>query len=308
MSANETPGKEAPPASITETISRILEQGSIAVLATLIAAATDTTANTGLHATTNPTPNTATIGKKLLIDYSTAASKTFGGFGSDELDRAVVQHAIQFFNSKAETRVFRVQEFAPSLSEWSEAQILFERIQLEPCLVICGAGHVGASLAKLAALLGYRVTLIDDRAEFVRRENFPEQRIELVAAASWSEAVRTAVGNGHGVGVAVVTRGHSEDEQCLRAVMEVEADYVGLIGSKRRTNMVLERLRENGAAAERIERVHAPVGLDIGAVTPEEVALAIMAEIVAVRRGGKGASLSAWRRTKEKRRGNEGKG
>ena len=78
--------------------------------------------------------------------------------------------------------------------------------------------------------------------------------------------------------------------------MRVDADYVGLIGSKRRTNIVLQRLREGGAEEERLAKVHAPVGLDIGAVTPEEVALAIMAEIVAVRRGGKGGSLSAWRR------------
>jgi len=87
--------------------------------------------------------------------------------------------------------------------------------------------------------------------------------------------------------VAIVTRGHSEDEQCLRAAMRVDADYVGLIGSKRRTNIVLQRLRENGADEGRLARVRAPVGLDLGAVTPEEVALAIMAEIVAVRRGEK---------------------
>jgi xanthine dehydrogenase accessory factor len=79
-------------------------------------------------------------------------------------------------------------------------------------------------------------------------------------------------------------------------VMTVDADYVGLIGSKRRTNIVLQRLRENGVEEERLAKVHAPIGLDIGAVTPEEVALAIMAEIVAVRRGGRGGSLSEWRR------------
>jgi xanthine dehydrogenase accessory factor len=147
--------------------------------------------------------------------------------------------------------------------------------------------------------MGYGATVIDDRAEFVTRERFPEDRIELVAAENWSDAVRAAVGDGHGTCVAIVTRGHSEDEQCLRAVIDIDADYVGLIGSKRRTNIVLQRLRENGANEERLERIRAPVGLDIGAVTPEEVALAIMAEIVAVRRGGSGGSLSAWRRESE---------
>lgn len=292
MPAHEAPKDNAPPL-ITEAVSRILADGSLGVLATLIAVAPNSTAD----AETNSNPKATTnIGRKLLIDFSTAERASIGGLGSDELDRAARQQATAFSNSRLETRVFRVKEFAPTLGEWSEAQILFERIQLEPRLVICGAGHVGASLAKLAALLGYRVTLIDDRAEFVTRENFPEERIELVATTSWTAAVQTVVGNGHGVCVAIVTRGHSEDEQCLRAVMEVDADYVGLIGSKRRTNIVLERLRESGAAKERLEKVHAPVGLDIGAVTPEEVALAIMAEIVAVRRGGKGGSLSEWRR------------
>lgn len=281
MSANESPGHKAQSNSIPETVSRILQDGSIALLATLLEA--------GANASTN-------VGTKLLVDSSEAAM--VGSLGSEALDNAVVEYAATFLDSKAETRVFQVQEFAPALSEWSEAQILFERIQPEPRLVICGAGHVGASLAKLAGLTGYRVTLIDDRAEFVTREGFPDERIELVATESWSEAVQTAVGNGHGVCVAIVTRGHSEDEQCLRAVMTVDADYVGLIGSKRRTNIVLQRLRESGAAEERLAKVHAPVGLDIGAVTPEEVGLAIMAEIVAVRRGGSGGSLSEWRRSK----------
>jgi xanthine dehydrogenase accessory factor len=286
MSANEAPGNKAESQSISETLSRILQEGSIAVLATLI------------DAPKNPGAN---VGTKLLVLDSASPgsafpSQTSGSLGNEVLDQAVVAHTNTFLESKAETRLLQVKEFAPELGEWSEAQVLFERIQPEPRLVICGAGHVGAALARIASLMGYRTTLIDDRPEFVTREHFPEERIELVAAENWSEAVQAAVGNGHGVCVAIVTRGHSEDEQCLRAVVSVDADYVGLIGSKRRTNIVLQRLRDSGAEEERLEKVRAPVGLDIGAVTPEEVALAIMAEIVAVRRGGEGESLSAWRR------------
>lgn len=277
----QSPENKTESSLISETISRILQDGSMAALATVIETATD---------------NTTSVGKKLLVDNSGVSVSTVGSLGSEKLDQEVVEHARRFLDSKEETRVFQVKDFAPALTEWSEGQILFERIQLEPRLVICGAGHVGASLAKLACLMGYRATLIDDRAEFVTREHFPDRRIELVAAKSWSEAVLAAVGNGHGVCMAIVTRGHSEDEQCLRAAIRVDADYVGLIGSKRRTNIVLQRLRESGADEARIAKVHAPVGLDIGAVTPEEVALAIMAEIVAVRRGGKGGSLSEWRR------------
>ncbi|MDQ2936196.1 MAG: XdhC family protein [Acidobacteriota bacterium] len=268
--------------SISETISRILEEGSIAALATLIEGATN-------------------VGKKLLIEHPRSQRATIGSLGVDALDQAVTEHAAAFLDSGEETRVFQVKEFAPALTECRDAQILFERIQREPRLVICGAGHVGASLAKLASQMGYHATLIDDRAEFVTRERFSEQGIELVAADNWPDAVRAAVGNGHGVCVAIVTRGHSEDEQCLRAIITTEADYIGLIGSKRRTNIVLQRLRENGAEEARLQKVHAPIGLDIGAVTPEEVALAIMAEIVSVRRGGKGGSLSEWRRTDKSR-------
>jgi xanthine dehydrogenase accessory factor len=266
--------------SITETVLRILQEGSVAVVATLIEAA---------NATTD-------VGAKLLIADLGASGQTAGSLGDEVLDRVVGEQAAKFLDSRADTHVFQVEEFAPALTDWSDAKILFERIQPEPRLVICGAGHVGASLAKLASLMGYRATLIDDRAQFVTRQRFPEDNIELVPAEKWSQAVVAAVGDGHGVSVAIVTRGHSEDEQCLRAVVPTDVDYIGLIGSKRRTNIVLQRLREDGADAERLQKVHAPVGLDIGAVTPEEVALAIMSEIVAVRRGGKGGSLSAWRR------------
>src|SRR3712207_2986315 len=177
------------------------------------------------------------------------------------------------------------------------SRVMFERVEPEPHVVVCGAGHVGAALARLAHGTGYRVTLIDDRAEFVSRQRFPDESINLVAASNWTEPVTRAVGAGRGVAVAVVTRGHNEDEECLRAVLQARPDYVGMIGSRRRTNIVLARLSESGFADDDLREVRAPVGLDLGAVTPEEVALAILSEIVAHRRGGTGAPLSAWRRS-----------
>lgn len=265
--------------SIADAVSRVLEQGAIAALATLIAA-----------------PANAVVGGKLLVPDGAALPQ--GSLGDAALDREVTKQATAFLESKIVTRMVPVREFAPSLTQWAEATVLFERIQAEPRVVICGAGHVGAALARFASLLGYRATLIDDRAEFVSAMLFSDDTIELVAAQNWAESLAAAIGNGHGVSVAIVTRGHSEDEQCLREVIYSGVDYIGLIGSKRRTNIVLQRLRDSGAEEKRIEKVHAPVGLDIGAVTPEEVALAILAEIVAVRRGGRGGSLSDWRRSK----------
>lgn len=256
--------------SIALTVSQILESGGTAVLATIISGSEQ-------------------LGAKLLIE---ASGKTTGGLKDDLLDGAVIHQSSVFLNSKHNLQALLVSEFAPTLSNLSQVQVLFERIHPEARLVICGAGHVGAALARVAAVLGYGVTLIDDRAEFVSREVVPDPGIKLVAAESWPDAVTAAIGNGHGVSVAVVTRGHSEDESCMAAVLKTKPEYVGMIGSKRRTKIVLERLRSSGVEAEKLAMVHAPIGLDIGAVTPEEVALAIMAEIVAVRRGGTGSPLS----------------
>jgi xanthine dehydrogenase accessory factor len=259
---------------LTKQIKRVLNNGSTAVMATLMDGA-------------------ELVGAKLLIE---ASGISCGSLGSDSLDHAAREFATSFLASRDQARMVRAGDFAADLTGWEEAKILFERIEPEPRLVICGAGHVGASLASLAALVGYRVTLIDDRAEFLTRDRIPDEKIDLLVAVDWADSVCAAIGNGHGVSVAVVTRGHNEDEACMRAVMTTEADYVGLIGSKRRTNIVLDRLRQAGTDEQHLIKVHAPVGLDIGAVTPEEVALAILAEIIASRRGGTGASLSAWRR------------
>lgn len=274
---------ELPTALLLDAIEHVLDEGSIAALATL----------TKAH---------KNVGAKILVPDSDPA---VGNLGDIDLDKAVAQRAAKFLETRDEAHLFLVREFAPELTEWAEASILFERLQPEARLVICGAGHVGAALARLASLTGYKATLIDDRAEFVVRDLFPDDRIELIAAERWDDAVLRAIGNGRGVSVAVVTRGHNEDEECLRAVITTDADYAGLIGSKRRTDIVLDRLREGGADLEKLRKVHAPVGLDICAVTPEEVALAILAEMVAERRGGSGGSLSSWRREWSREKGNK---
>lgn len=258
---------------IARAIARILEQNSLAVLATLVSAP-------------------RAVGAKLLIDESGAR---VGSLSDRALDEAVAGHAGAFLNSRVEAQTFQISELTDE-QDWRDARVLFERIEPEPRLVICGAGHVGASLARLARFLGYRTTLIDDRTDFVTRERFPDEGIELIAARNWTDAVRASIGRGRGVSVAVVTRGHNEDEECMLAVMSTRPDYVGLIGSKRRTNIVLERLSAAGIAEDRLREIRAPIGLDIGAVSPEEVALAILAEIVTERRGGEGAPLSVWRR------------
>jgi xanthine dehydrogenase accessory factor len=267
---------------ITDTIRDLLESGSAAVLATVI--------------DSEPESTRLPVGAKLIVKES---GETVGGLGNSDLDSAVARHVLTFLKALNDAKTLRVSEFAPELTQLGNVQILFERIEAEPHLVIAGAGHVGAALARLAALVGYRVTLIDDRAEFLTRESFAsstEQGIDLMVAENWSDAVSRAIANGRGVSVAIVTRGHKQDEDCLRAALTANPNYVGMIGSKRRTNIVLDKLREEGADDAKLQRVHAPIGLDIGAVSPEEVALAILAEIVAERRGGSATPLSQSRR------------
>jgi|SRR5262252_6447168 len=259
-------------------ILQLLDDGEVATLVTVL----------------NSSP--LAVGAKLLVK---ADHQTIGDLGAAELNEAAREEAGRFLRGRDHTRAIKVSEIAPTLESFRETLLMFERIETEPRLIIAGAGHVGASLARLAALVGYAVTLIDDRAEFVSRELFAsgsEQGINLIAAGEWNGAMHAAIGNGRGVSVAIVTRGHKQDEDCLRATFAARPDYIGMIGSKRRTNIVLDKLREEGFDTEQLTQVRAPIGLDIGAVSPEEVALAILAEIVAERRGGSGAPLSTWRR------------
>ena len=294
-------GEHGGASSLTAALARVLAEGAIAVLATVVEAPGD--ANR--------------VGAKLLVEENGART---GGTGDAALDQLIARHAPVFLASRAEARTHTVEELSAEnksasesdpatgsqlvtgseLTVWEGVRVLFERVEPEPHVVVCGAGHVGAALARLAHAVGYRVTLVDDRADFVTRARFPEEGIVLVAAESWSESLLEVLGTGRGVSVAVVTRGHNEDEGCMRAVLQVRADYIGMIGSRRRTNIVLERLRETGVDESHLREVRAPVGLDIGAVTPEEVALSILAEIVAARRGGTCAPLSGFRREREK--------
>jgi xanthine dehydrogenase accessory factor len=272
---------------VSSAVEQVLESGSRAVIATVVETVAD-----------GPV-----VGAKLLVRDS---GETVGSLGDTEVDNAVARHAPAFLQTRDEARAIKLRDFAPD-APLADTKILFERVEAEPRLVIAGAGHVGASLARLGALVGHHVTLIDDRAEFVDPEIFSVGThasgmqhaggVRTVAADDWRRAVRDAIGNGRGVSVAIVTRGHKQDEECLRAAIESKPDYVGMIGSKRRTNIVLDKLREEGADENELKKVRAPIGLDIGAVSPEEVAVSILAEIVAERRGGEGASLSSWRRS-----------
>jgi xanthine dehydrogenase accessory factor len=150
-------------------------------------------------------------------------------------------------------------------------------------LIIIGAGHVGQALADLGAMLGFHIVVIDDRAAFANRDRFPTASEIIVrpfeAALDSLKLDRTCY-------VVCVTRGHAFDEIALRAALRQKPRYLGMIGSRRRVRTTLERIEADGVDRTALEQVHAPVGLDIGAETPEEIAVSIMAEIVRERRLG----------------------
>jgi xanthine dehydrogenase accessory factor len=167
-------------------------------------------------------------------------------------------------------------------------EIFVEGFTTPPTLVMVGGGHVGKATADLAYSLGYRVYLVDDRPEFCNEERFPYAEERVVATYDkWTENVDLNVNSF----VVVATRGHRFDDMALESALKTRARYVGVLGSRRKTIMIYRRLLQQGVSLERIKEVYAPIGLNIGALEPEELAVSIMSEIIMVRRGGDGGQM-----------------
>ena len=148
-------------------------------------------------------------------------------------------------------------------------------------LLIAGAGHVGQAIATMAAAIDFDVVVIDDREDFMTAARFPQAR--RVAGPIDRELCRWPI-DPHTF-VVIVTRGHKNDAAALNAVVNSPAAYVGMIGSKRKVRTILEGLEKAGVARDRLLKVHAPIGMEIGAITPGEIAVSVCAELIAVRRG-----------------------
>jgi len=159
-----------------------------------------------------------------------------------------------------------------------------------PTLLVVGAGHVGGFVAKLGKLVGMQVAIIDDRPEFANRERFPEA--DQIICEDFVPAIRSFPID-ETTFIVVVTRGHKQDETSVREVINSKAAYIGMIGSRRRAGAVLKLLRDSGVSREALDRVRTPIGLDIGAETPEEIAVSVIGEIIMTRLGGTGRPLSA---------------
>ncbi len=160
-------------------------------------------------------------------------------------------------------------------------EIFIEPVLPPALLYIFGAGHVAYNLYKIATIAGFEVTVVDDREAYASRERFPDAR-EVIAEDF--DAVIAKLNPPEGAYIVIVTRGHRDDMRILRWAVDARARYLGMIGSKRKTISIYKELEKQGIPAAKFAQVHAPVGLEIGAVTPEEIAVSIVAEMIAERR------------------------
>lgn len=163
-----------------------------------------------------------------------------------------------------------------------QMSVYIEPIEPSPELYVIGAGHVGFHLARMAQQVGFNVHVVDDREKFASRDRFPEAA-EVVAEDIPAWIGRTAI-PAHAY-VVVVTRGHTNDLDAMRGLVTRELRYLGLIGSKAKVARISDQLLADGIAPALLTQVHAPIGLDIGAVTPAEIAVSILSELIAVKHG-----------------------
>lgn len=251
-------------------------------------------------------PDEALIGARLLIAVHAAQ----GGEGESACEVLAADEGIPVDLQEAVTAgageaVRRGRELtrplslpgSPSLADSTEngdagsapaVTVYYEPLLPKPALLICGGGHVGAALCTLGAFLGFEVTVVDDRPEFANPRRHPD------AVATICDDVPSAVRRfpiTPDTSIVIVTRGHRNDAQVLREVIHSPAAYLGMIGSRRKVFVMRDGFLEEGVATlEDFARVHAPIGLDLGATTVEEIALSIAAELVLVR-SGREASL-----------------
>jgi xanthine dehydrogenase accessory factor len=169
-----------------------------------------------------------------------------------------------------------------------QLEVFIEPVEPQNRALIFGAGHISKSIAKLTGLLGFHTSVIDNRESFANRERFPEA--DSVVAGEYEDVFPSLEVNSSSY-IVIVTRGHRDDMRVLRWAVTTPARYIALIGSKRKVIGVVKELEKEGVPRASFDRVFGPMGLDIGALTPEEIAVSVAAEIVAVRRN----AVSNWR-------------
>jgi xanthine dehydrogenase accessory factor len=222
-------------------------------------------------------------GAKLLVRADGALSGTLGGPSTDARIRSDALQALESGEPAMLTYHLDPDSGESVGSCGATLEVFVEPLRPEPRLLVAGSGYVAQALARLAAPLGWRVTLLDDRTEFVRAATLPEGVETLIGEMTEHLIERhpdpmTAV--------VIVTRGHRADQEVLRAALDTMAGYVGMIGSVSKVRAIFRNLLRDGMTEESLARVHAPIGLNLRAETPDEIALSIAAELLLWRRGG----------------------
>jgi len=226
-------------------------------------------------------------GAKLLV-YP--GGSTRGTLGNAALDLLVAEDAERaIWNGDAGTHTYSVESETGALA----FDVFIEGFPPPPTLLIVGAGHIAIPLTTFAKTLHYRVVVIDARAAFATRERFPHAD-ELIVA--WPDEVLQEMDLNPSTSVAVLTHDPKFDEPTLQVVLSRKVGYVGAIGSRKTKEERDERLKQQGLTDEQLRRIHGPIGLNIGATSPEEMALAIMAELVATRHGKDATSVTDWKK------------
>lgn len=256
---------------LCEEVVRLRAEGKRAVLATIVR-------------TQGSTPRE--VGAKMLVYEDGSIRETIGG-GS--LEAAVIREALETL-AAGEPRLVHHDLTGPEASDVGMIcggilDVFLEPIQSGPKAFVFGGGHVSLPIAQLLKRIGFRVSVVDNRSEFANRERFPE--VEEVVAEEFSSAVKKLKIDRESYAV-IVTRGHAYDQEVLEWVLGTEARYIGMIGSRNKVQAIFRSLREKRIPEEKLAAVHSPIGLDIGALTPEEIAVSIVAELIRERRKGKG--------------------
>jgi xanthine dehydrogenase accessory factor len=228
----------------------------------------------------------AQVGQSMLVHENGETLGTLNLPGSTSEITAQLVQAAQLSIKDGKPYIERIGDVG---AENTWAEIFVEPFVPPPVLLIAGAGHIAAPLAAIAHVMNYSVSVTDDRASFANRERFPSAKQLLVGDIEASLRAYPITSRTH---IVLVTRAHSHDVQGLRAIIDSPAAYIGMIGSQRRVWAVFKLLHDAGVPAEKLARVRAPIGLDFGSSTPEEIALGIMAEITMLRHGGTGKTMS----------------
>jgi xanthine dehydrogenase accessory factor len=225
------------------------------------------------------------VGAKLLIF---PGGTTHGSLNQGELEKRIIADAERaIWSGEADTHSYSLAGETGTVTY----DVFIEGFTPPPSLIIVGAGHIAIPLTTFAKTLNYRVVVIDARAAFATRERFPHAD-ELIVA--WPDEVLERMDLNPSTSVAVLTHDPKFDEPTLKVVLSRTVGYVGAIGSRKTSQERAERLKKQGLTDEQLAHIHGPIGLNIGGASPEEMALAIMAEIVATRHGKDPSVVLDW--------------